>query len=283
MSKIIKEPLLHFVALGMLIYFSLMMVGDDSVENQRIIVTEGKIKHLATLYQKTWQRKPTAEQLEQTVQEYVLEQAAYYEGVNLGLDQNDIVIMRRVRQKLDIIAEENTPRPEVTDEILSDYLLNNGEKFSESPRLTIRQVYLDPKNYGNALESEIEGLLTGLTEQPDKNIKELGARYLFKPFYQRQGLTELSRLFGSDFVKESAELAVGQWHGPIHSSFGVHLVYVEEKLPGVIPELSPIRSLVMREWENSLRKKSTKKYYDELRARYPTTIHWPDDNKLVAR
>ncbi len=282
MRKILKEPLLHFIFLGALIYLASIVLGDKTDQQQHIIVSEGKIRHLVTLYKKTWQRRPTKTELEHIVQEYVLEQAAYYEGVGLGLDNNDIVVIRRVRQKLDFLAEENTPRPEATDERLSDYLQDNADKFRLEPKLSIRQVYLDPKKQGDAINLKAQNLLTKLTAQPEQKIIKLGDRYLFKPFYKRQSLTELERLLGRDFARASANLTLGKWHGPIRSSFGIHLVYVEEKQSGILPELAQIRNKVLREWEHSLRQRSTKEYYRELLKRYPVTIHWPIKDTLVA-
>lgn len=282
MNKILKEPLLHFIFLGALIYLASILLGDNTAQQQQIIVTEGKIRHLATLYEKTWQRRPTKAELENVVQEYVLEQAAYYEGVNLGLDKNDIVIIRRVHQKLDFLAEEYTSRPEATDERLSDYWQDNAEKFRLEPKLSIRQIYLDPEKQGDAINLKVQNLLTELTAQPEQNITHLGDRYLFKPFYKRQSLNELERLLGRDFAQISANLTVGKWHGPIRSSFGVHLVYVEEKQNGILPELAQIRSKVLREWENSLRQRSIKEYYQALLKRYPVTIHWPINGTLAA-
>ncbi len=278
MSKLIKEPLLHFLVLGALLYIASMVWGNDKNQIQQIIVTEGKIKHLETLYKKTWQREPTKAELENIVQEYILEQAAYYEGVNLGLDKNDIVIVRRVRQKLDFIAEESIPLPEATDELLTTYLHENADRFHLEPTLSLRQVYLDPKKHSDTLKLDADSLLTQLLTQPNQDISIIGERYLFKPYYKDIRSTELERLLGQHFSKTINELPVGIWHGPVSSGYGVHLVYIEEKQKGVLPELSQIRSKVLREWENTLRNQSTKKYYAELLQRYPATIHWPSQN-----
>ncbi len=275
MSKLIKEPLLHFLVLGVLLYIASIVWGNDQNQLQQIIVTEGKIKHLETLYKKTWQREPTKAELESIVKEYVLEQAAYYEGVNLGLDKNDIVIVRRVRQKLDFIAEENTPLPEATDELLNAYLQENADRFRLEPTLSLRQIYLDPKKHSDTLKLDTAKLLEQLSKQPAQDISRLGDNYLFKPYYQKQRLTELERLLGQRFSQTINELPVGIWHGPVRSSYGVHLVFIEEKQEAVLPELSQIRSTVLREWENTVRKQATKKYYHDLLQRYPATIHWP--------
>lgn len=276
MNKIIKEPLLHFLLLGGLLYIASMLWGSNN-QAQEIIVSEGKIKHLSTLYEKTWQRKPSQQELEAVVQAYVLEQAAYYEGVSLGLDKNDIVITRRIRQKIDFIAEESISSPQVTDEILANYLKNYADKFRIEPKLTLRQIYLDPKKYGNKLEQKVATLLSQLQNNPEQDITAIGERYLFSPLYQQQTISQLNREFGQGFVQKTSQLSTGKWHAPVYSSYGTHLIYIEENASGELPELAQIRSSVLREWENSLRQQAIKQYYDELLTRYPVSIQWPTE------
>ncbi len=279
MKKFFKEPLLHFIVLGALIYVASMTWGNIDDQQQNIVISQGKIRHLATLFMKTWQRSPTQKELENVVQEYVIDQAGYLEGVKLGLDKNDIVITRRIRQKLEFIAEENSPPPQVTDELLAEYLDENSGQFRLEPKLTIRQVFLDPQKHGDATYSTAEKILQQLRAKPEQDITKLGDRYLFKPLYQHKSLTELGRVFGRDFTINSAKLSTGSWYGPIRSGFGVHLAYIEKRQDGKLPKLSEIRSQVERELENSWKKRSTKKYYDELLSRYIVTIHWLDDDK----
>ena len=275
-KMLIKEPLLHFLILGVCIYGASVMWGNNTVQSQQIDVSEGQIKHLATLYRKTWQRPPTQEELNNVVQEYVLEQAAYYEGLNLGLDKNDIVIIRRVRQKLDFVAEESRPRPTVTDEVLTAFMNEHKEKFLEEPVLSLRQVYLDPKRQGDALKSNVQQLITTLKENSEQDIQLLGDRSLFKPRYENKNLTALGRVFGKPFSLACKELTTEQWHGPISSAYGVHFVYLEAKQAGRLPELSQIRSQVLLEWESDWRERSIQGYYKTLLERYPVTIHWPE-------
>lgn len=276
-AKVLREPLLHFMVLGALIYLGAVVLNDQEVQEQQIVVSSGKIKQLTTLYTKTWQRPPSDQELANVVQEYVLEQAAYYQGVQLGLDKNDIVITRRVRQKLDFIAEEHIARPTMTDEILTAYLHNNGDKFRLESSLSFKQVYLNPQRHGDSLANEVQQLLTQLTKAPTQNINQIGDRYLFKSSYPLQQHSRLQAIFGKNFIETLEQLTPGSWHGPVYSSFGSHLVYIEQKQPGKLPVLAQIKTKVIKEWQNSQRQQSVKQYYRELLSRYPVTIEWPDE------
>ncbi len=281
MNKILQEPLLHFLILGLGLYLTSMLVDGDKQAVQTIVVSEGKIKQLTTMYQKTWQRSPSRKELTNIVQEYVLEQAAYYEGVKLGLDRNDIVIMRRVRQKLDFIAEESKPRPSPTDDLLQKYLQTHPEKFALESRYTLRHIFFDINKHGDSVFTQAKLTLAELKANPEKNVNALGDRYLFKPYYKELTLTDLSRTFGQYFIQKITALSAGKWHVPIRSDFGSHLIYIEKKQGSALPKLIDIRQVVLREWEHDLRKQSTTDFYQNLLAKYQVTINWPTKKKVV--
>jgi hypothetical protein len=280
-NRLLKEPLFHFLILGGLLYLASIVSGYNDSELQRIIVTESKIKHLEVLYTKTWQRKPSHQELDYLVQEYIKGQAAYYEGLKLGLDRDDIVISRRLRQKLDFIAEENTLRPVASDEILTTYLKQYADKYQQPPVLSIRQVYFSQSSQGDDSLPDINKVLTDLSGQPNLKTDELGDSNLFKPHYSQQTTTQLQYIFGEGFVSSLMNMKTGIWQGPVQSSFGLHLVYIEQKQDSRLPELVEIHDDVLADWENSQRQRSIENYYQNLLKRYPVTIHWPVEKENV--
>jgi hypothetical protein len=276
MRTILKDPLLHFLFFGAIIYMvSTFFVGGEQ-NQQAIIVSKGQIQHLETLYKKTRQRAPSAEELKGLVDAHILEQAAYLEGVRLGLDRDDIVVKRRLRQKLDFIAEESVSRPEASDEQLSEYLRAHADQFRLDPTLTFRQIYLDKKTFGESLNQQSSEILAALKNNPEQDISGLGNRSVFASRYPSKSSFELIRLLGKQFTDSVITLEPGSWQGPIRSSYGLHLVYIESKQVGRLPELADIRGDVLQEWNNVLREKTVKAYYQQLLSRFNISIEWPE-------
>jgi len=279
--KLLKEPLFHFLVLGGLLYLASILSGYNDTDTQRIIVSQGQVRHIAILYEKTWQRKPTKAELRALVQDYIKSQAAYYEGMRMGLEKDDVVITRRLRQKINFIAEEKLERPAVTDDILQAYLQQHADRFRTDPILSIRQIYFDQSRGEQESDTQLRKLLSELAERPDEDIENRGQRYIFKPYYINQTLTDLKRVFGEDFANAVLKAEAGVWTGPIQSAFGSHLVYIDKKQEGFLPALSSIYDQVFEEWQNSLREQSIDTYYAELLKRYPVTVHWPEDEALI--
>jgi len=113
--RILREPLLHFLLLGLALFTYYGRVAPDDDGKRRIVVTQAEVDLLATQFQGTWNRPPTPAELNGLVDSYVRDEILYREGVALGLDRDDAVIKRRVRQKLDVLFEESIAQNPATD------------------------------------------------------------------------------------------------------------------------------------------------------------------------
>jgi hypothetical protein len=102
----IKEPLLHFIVLGALVFALYGFIGPDQPADDEIVVTRGQQEHLVTAFTRTWQRPPTQAEFTGIVDDWIREEIAYREGLRLGLDANDTIIRRRLRQKLEVLADD---------------------------------------------------------------------------------------------------------------------------------------------------------------------------------
>ena len=106
------------------------------------------------------------------------EQAAYREGVAIGLDRDDTIIRRRIRQKLDFIAEDLASQAEPSDDELRAYLAEHSADFRVDPRLTFRHVYFNPDAHGDDLADDMRDLLIALNGNSAIDAGQLGDRIL---------------------------------------------------------------------------------------------------------
>lgn len=274
--RLLREPMTHFLVLGAaLFYLHAYLQGDDSPTEQQIVVTAGKVEHLAALFVRTWQRPPTATELHGLVDDYVLEEVAYREGKAMGLDQNDTILRRRIRQKLDFVAEDLSTHIEPTTTDLEGYLKQHADKFRKAPRLTFRQVYFDLDRHTEDLEATVSSVIAKLRRDASIDASEQGDRTLLEFRYADVSQTEIAGLFGEHFSREVVAFEPGVWDGPVPSAYGVHLVVVDDLQPGRQPELDEVRRDVLREWRHTSREELTTKFYQELLKKYEVVVEWP--------
>ena len=276
MKELLKEPFLHFVLIGAALFVLFAVVNDDyTPEDDTIIITEGKIENLATIFAKTWQRPPTQEELDGLIEDYLKEEVFYREALAMGLDSDDLIIRRRMRQKMEFVAEDFAASIEPTDQELSEFLTGNMEKFEIPPQYTFRQVYLDPDKHVRSLEADAEELKRRLQSGAIRNIEEAGDPIMLTHRFVQATPFEITRAFGDNFTIAISSLQKGQWQGPVRSGYGFHLVLLEDVTLSREPELAEVRPEVEREIMNERRLETLDAFYQGLRGKYEVIIEDP--------
>jgi hypothetical protein len=276
MKRILREPLIRFLLLGAALFATFAFLRDDGTpSDNQIVVSAGKIEHLAALFARTWQRPATPEELVGLINDFIREEAAYREGLALGLARDDTIIRRRIRQKLDFIAEDLASQVEPTEADLLAYLGAHPEDFRTAPRLSFRQVYFNPEQRHNGLDADVRALAMALNGDASIDASGLGDRIQLAHGYANVSTRDIANLFGAQFAAAIVELEPGTWQGPIPSGYGVHLVIVDEHREGRLPELDAVRDAVRREWENALRKERIEQFYRHLLEKYKIIVERP--------
>ena len=277
MKRILREPLLHFLLLGVAIFVAYGYVAKRSGgQPGKIVITQGLIDHLAISFAKTWQRPPTEQEMEGLIRDHVREEVFYREAIVMGLDQDDTVIRRRLRQKMEFVSDDIAARPEPTDDELNAYLQSHADAFRIEQRFTFQQVYLNPQKHGDNLPQEVAQLLTQLNQDGAKaDVTTLGDSFLLEHHFTAMPVGEITKEFGEAFGRKLSGLQAGPWHGPIESGYGTHLVKISERTKGHLPTLNEVRAALRREWENAQRLESNEQFYQELLQRYSVIIEQP--------
>ena len=107
MRKLLREPLVHFLLLGAALFAAFSWIpGNTPTGSKSIVVTQGTIEHLVTMYTLTRQRPPTDQEIKGLIDDYIREEVSVREAMLLGLDRDDQIIRRRLRQKMEFVSED---------------------------------------------------------------------------------------------------------------------------------------------------------------------------------
>jgi hypothetical protein len=281
--RILREPLLHFVLLGAAIFAVYGFVTRHRTDKPgEIVVTQGTLENIVTGFTRTWQRPPTEEELRGQVQDYIREEAAYREALAMGLDRDDTIVRRRLRQKLEFLSDDLATRDEPTDADLQTFLQAHPGLFQSEPLFSFRQVYLNPQQHATNLAADEASLLAELQRTGNNtDLSSLGDPFLLAPSYQNISLAEVKQAFGDQFASALAALPTSHWQGPITSGYGVHFVFLSQHTERSLPALADIREQVRREWFNTKRNEATEKFYQALLKRYSVKIEPPEEKKVA--
>ena len=265
--RILREPLLHFLLLGLALFAYYGRVVPDDDGKRRIVVTQADVDLLATQFQGTWNRPPSPVELHGLVDSYVRDEILYREGVALGLDRDDAVIKRRVRQKLDVLFEESVAQNPATDADLQAYRDANPAAFRKPAVVSFDQIFFGSDA---VTPQRLEQARAALARGADPGT--LGQATLLPSHQDAMPLDLIARDFGEKFAAQLAKTPVGEWSGPVTSGFGTHLVRVSAIEPAQLPTLADVRDVVAREWENERRKQAHADALAKLREQYQVEI-----------
>lgn len=274
MRKALREPLVHFLALGLLLFFFFEWSGGGS-GSSRIVVTAGRIEHLASGFTRTWQRPPTDAELKGLIDDYVKEEIAARAATADGLDRDDAIIRRRLRQKFEFLAEDAADQAAPTEAELGAWLTAHPEAFPAEPQVALRQVFVSPDRRGARALAEAEKLLERLRAAGPEADAGLGDPTTLPGELPLGPIREVSSIFGDGFARAVEALPPGQWAGPVRSSYGLHLILVRERVPGRSPDLATARREVEREVIAERRRQALDALYQRLLTRYSVTIERP--------
>ena len=274
--KFFREPLVHFLVIGAAIFVLFGLLGQRDVEEKEraITITSGEINWLTDAWQKRWNRPPTAEERDGLIQQYLREMILYREALAMGLDKDDTVIRRRLAQKLEFLSQDLiTPQPPSEDELQS-YFEAHIDRYQAPDLITMTHVFIDPDKRGNQtlVDAEVIKKQLQALKDPPQDARSYGDPFMLQSYYPERSEAELLKLFGSGFARSVFELAPQQWHGPVLSGYGTHLVYVHDHQKAQPPVFADVKEQVRLEWESDTREQLNEQFVASIIARYDVTI-----------
>src|SRR5690349_21627106 len=191
---LLVEPMLHFLLIGIALFGAYRWVSPGDSGGRRIVITQGVVDDLVTQHVAARGREPSTPELNGLIESYVRDEILYREGVRLGLERDDIVVKRRVRQKIEMIAEEDASTRAPSDAELSAYLAANQARFVQPAILSFEQVFIGQSTSGPGMVHAVA--LTREALQKGGDSERLGQPTLLPHRMTRTPADLVARDFG---------------------------------------------------------------------------------------
>ena len=271
LKSALREPILHFIVVGALLFGSYEHFRTESVAPERkIVISTQRIGNMTEAFIRTWQRPPTQSELTRLIDDYIRTEVFVREAVALGLDRDDVIIRQRLRQKMEFIGVDGSQDREATVQELEDYYQNHVQQYQRQTKITFRQMFLDPNKAGADLDSEVDRLLKRLNgTQAVEDVETIGGGpVLLKPEWRDTDQAVISARFGAEFTRALLRQPLGIWAGALSSAYGAHLVKVDKVQPGEALSLELIHQRVESDWRIDQRKNQQDALYRRLLEKY---------------
>ena len=269
----LKEPLVHFLLAGLALFLFFAWRGDAvDPESRTITITEQQVERLAASWAQTWQRPPTQAEIDGLIRDHVKEEVYYREGLRMGLDQDDTIIRRRIRSKMEFLASSELENEEPDDATLQAVLDKNPQAYAADVRYSFDQIYLAAQEEV-AARSRATQMLAELKKGAD--WQKLGDSISLPRSPDSVDRTRIASDFGDDFAAALAGLKSGGWSGPVASGFGLHLVRIRAVKASAKPKLADVRQKLENDWRAQTVKDREAKAYQALLDGYTIKIAKP--------
>ena len=275
--SLLKEPLLHFLVAGAALFGAHAWMNratedPNTGKTQQLHIGAADVEWLAGNWTTQWRRAPTQDELRGLITDYLNEQLLAREARALGLEDNDVIVRRRLAQKLTFLIEDTVRRAEPSEAELQQFYTVHAQRFRSDARISFRHVYFSPQRRANARLDATDALRQLLEEGAPPPTGELGDRLLVETEFHDESRQFISGTFGPDFARAVFSLRPDAWSGPIESGYGLHLVRVSTLQEARLRPLSEVRERVVEEWRREQEKAAKERYLAELRRKYGLVV-----------
>lgn len=273
-----REPLIHFFVLGLVVIGlrGVLEQGDESAVDPFLVeVSSADIDWFRTMWRKQMGREPTIEELRGQVNQLIREEILSREAVAAGLDEGDVVVRRRLAQRMDFLFRDLSETVEPSDSELRDYLEDNRGIYEIPGQVSFVQVYFNPEKRGDDGAAEAAGALAerlNADRSAPQDTSGLGDPTLLPSSCAGQSLVELRGAFGLRFAEAVWAQDLGSWQGPVPSAYGWHAVYVQDRSEAELPEFTELKERLTADWRAARDRELAREVYDRLRQRYRVLV-----------
>jgi peptidyl-prolyl cis-trans isomerase C len=264
----LKEPLVHFLIAGALVFWLLSGRAPDLGE-RRIVVDERVVAGLAQRFYDSFRRPPSQDEIDGMIRDHVKDQVYYREALSLGLDQSDEVVVRRMRRKMESLAVADAEAALPSDAELQALLDKDPARYASDPKTSFEQVYLggDTPEARTAADAGLVQLRKGAAVS--------GVPAPLPARLDQSGTSEIAATFGDEFALALRNLPQGQWSGPVASGLGLHLVRVTARSAPEKPSIASVRQRLENDWRAAAVAKAQNSAYAEIAKGYEVVIEKP--------
>jgi hypothetical protein len=264
MKSWLREPLLHFAIAGALLFAAYGWInrGETEASPDTLHLSVAEVDWLRETWTNQWQRPPTDYELRGLVSDYLRESLLAREAVAIGLDENDIVVTRRLAQKMAFLVEGTALLSEPSEQQLRDLYDTQKDLFQSAGSVTFTQLFFkDEQIAQRALEE--------LGKNPDA---EVGNSSLLPRAFLAEHRQAVAGVLGEEMAGEIFSVATGSWQGPLASAYGFHLVRIEQRVdPAPLP-FDQARPRVAEEWHRLTQARVSQEFYAGLMKKYELSV-----------
>jgi hypothetical protein len=271
--KLVKEPMIHFLLVGALIFWGFYATNPPEVQNNIIRITDAQIEKMVLTFSREWKRPPTELELKSLLDRHIELEISYREALAMNLDKDDEIIKRRLEQKFKFITEDMAGLYAPTEPELIHYFQQHKQTYLEPELYSFEQIFFDAEKHKNPSDNALQAIHKIETAHLSLNAaKMLGDHFPFEVQFERLTTEDITRSLGVAFTRSLQNSTKNKWVGPISSGYGTHLIYITFYSPPSPKKFQDVRPIVRRDFVYDLQKKYNTQLMQNFRKSYAIEV-----------
>lgn len=236
-----REPLLHFLLLGALLFAIDRWLVAHRDDPHTIVVSAAVDDEATSLFRASRGRDPDAKELNALRRAWLDNEILYREGLALQVDRGDPAIRERVIFKALSVVESNLKRPPVDDAVLRQWFESHRAKYDEPARFDFEEAVMA----GTADEVRARALVERLNRGEPGDV-DAGLRV-----FKGRPHGNVVDSYGEEFAGALERATDGEWRA-LRAKDGWHVVRLRGTSPAVPADFEVLQGVILQDWTDAV-------------------------------
>lgn len=252
-----REPLLHFVVLGGLLFAGdHWLVGQD--DDPRTIVVGAAVDGEAVeTFEAARGRKPNDKERKALHKVWLDNEVLYREGLALQVDKGDTAIRERVIFKALSVVDSNVKLPPVNQDVLRKWFEAHRDKYDEPQRYDFDEAVLSGDNSEAAVRAFVSELNSGAPGDAKAGLR----------VFKGRPRENLSQSYGPELPDQLLKGKPGEWQA-LKTSAGWRAMRLNSIAPQQAANFDALGGVVLQDWKDAIASEERSRAVDELAKKY---------------
>lgn len=234
-----REPLLHFLLLGAVLFAADHLIVSQSDDPLTIVVNADVDAEARELFKAERGRDPTAQELEALRRVWLDNEVLYREGLALQVDKGDTAIRERVIFKALSVIDANVRLPQLSDEALRDWFEAHRAKYDEPARYDFEEAVLSGDTSEAAVRAFVQALSSGTPGDADAGLR----------VFKGRPHANLVQSYGPELARDLEQAPPGQWQA-LRTRDGWRAMRLQSITPAKPAVYETLRGVVLQDWRD---------------------------------
>lgn len=236
----LREPLLHFIVLGGLLFAVDHFLIGRADDPHTIVIGAEVDSEAVRVFEATRGHPPNEAELKALHKVWLDNEVLYREGLAMQVDKGDDAIRERVIFKALSVIDAGIKLPAIDEKQLREWFEKNRSKYDEPKRYNFQEAVLS----GDTSEAAVRGFVGELNSGAPGDA-QAGLRV-----FKDRPHANLVQSYGAEFPKQLEEVAPGMWQA-MQAGTAWHAIRLDAVVAPKPAEFEPLRNVILQDWTDA--------------------------------